>query len=187
MRIQGGSKGYVAEVTPENRLKTESLNVSEITNESVDGNAFSMDSGVLALTTTGSFNGLFYLLNSNESYRFHIVKIHVSGTQNAQWKVTRNPTTGTLISAPSGAITPRNMNHSAGTTFKGTVSYGADGKTITDGGTLLTLIHGVGFRDLNFDGSEILGNNDSLSISCKPYVAGDFSVTVLGYYETHLG
>src|SRR6056300_1099407 len=134
----GTGSGKKASVNANNRLDTFSITetrVADISNR--DGRLFILTSDFVALTTTGSFNGMIYLKNTSTDRDMYIDRVRICGTgtsMNAmQCRFVKNPTTGTLISDANAGISVASILGS-NEEFTG-INYAAsgDGKTVTDG------------------------------------------------------
>jgi hypothetical protein len=180
--VDGTGGGHSTKVDSTNRLHVKAANFSGLEVFSAElGESYYLISDFVTLTTTGSYNGMLYIKNTSNK-NLHIAYVRTCGTQVQQWKLTKQPTTGTLISGASAA-NQENLNFTSGNSFGGLVYKGADATTITDGTLLAQWINGAGHSNTNMEGAIILGNGDSLALSCQPAVAGTFCVTVLAYYE----
>ena len=176
MRIQDGAgNGSWAAVNSDNLLEVYSTVTPEITAAAIDGDAFIISSGAIALTTTGSFNGMLYIKNTNLGHTLFVERVCFHGTQIAQWRLFRNPTTGTLVT--SGTDTdPVNLRFSSGSKLLGTVKKGANALTVSDGIVLSTELTTTAIRSSELRGAMQVGENNSLAFDVKPSVAGDFCV-----------
>lgn len=140
------------------------------------GEGFWLATGFIALTTTGSFNALFYLKNTSETKNIHIGKLRTCSNQICEWKMAHTITAGTLLTDETDAA-QMNLNVGATKTLIANVYKGADGKTIT-GIEVPTWINNIGHSQPDFAGSLILKPTSSISFSVKPAVAGDVCLTV---------
>ena len=175
--LDGTGRGYHSAVNSNNQLEVRAVSQSDLRFDSeVEKNAFYAISGFVALTTTVSFSGIFYLQNAGPSV--HVHQLRTCGSVSAQWRLIKNPTTGTLISAGT-SIPPQNINFTSPTQYDGSVLYGVDGSTIADGDALAQWINGVGHSNTLFDGAIILGNGDTMALEVQPAAAGDVCVSVL--------
>src|SRR6056300_1234810 len=134
----GTGTGNKAKVNEQNRVETFSIiesRIADISNR--DGKSYILTSDFVALTTTGSFNGMLYLKNTSTERDLYIDRVRVCGTgtsMNAmQCRFVKNPTTGTLISDANAGISVASILGS-NEEFTG-INYAAsgDGKTVTDG------------------------------------------------------
>jgi len=143
-----------------------------------DGRLHGITTGAIALTTTGSFSGLFYLLNTT-SLPIYLWQLGLVATANARWQFVKNPTAGTLISAGT-AITATNMNFANTFTLGATVKKGADAQTITDGTTFYfgaSMAHDT--PDVLGDTPIIVGQSDAIAILCRPAASCDAYISML--------
>lgn len=179
----GTGSGRNAKVTSDYRLATEAVLVFPLEQFAHKGDSFWVATDFIALTTTASYSGLLYLLNTNESYRLHIALWRQSSTVGTQWRMIKNPTTGTLISGAS-AITPQNSKFDSGKVAQLTAYKGADAATITNG-SLMGQHQTPAYTTLPLvlDGGIILNYGNSMAIEAKPSAACQAGVTVTCWFE----
>lgn len=180
----GYGSGKTARVSEDNRLHTFAL--IEYPSESFahSGDSFSLASDFIALTTTASFSGIWYLKNTSTTHNIHIEAVRCSSTVTSQWRFIKNPTTGTLVSAGTD-YSPVNTNFSSGRPLTGVIKKGVDAQTITDGtllGQWMTGVYGVFER--RHEGAIIIGPNSSIGLECKPSGAGSIASTLSVWVET---
>jgi len=178
--IKSGDSGYVATVDSFNDLHTFSTIRTESAVNTVTGKTFWTASGFIPLTTTGSFSGIYYIKNTHSSSEFNIEFLRTCGLDATEWKLYRNPTTGTLISGGT-SVTPGNAHFSEGGVLTATVLGGADGQTVTDGDVMAQWINNKGHSIQEFKGSLVLGPGNSMALTCKPSGAADVCVTLMGW------
>jgi len=140
------------------------------------GEAFWLATGFIALTTTGSFNAVFYLKNTSESKNIHIGKLRTCSNQICEWKMAHTISAGTLLTDETDAQ-QMNLNVLATTPLNANAYKGADGKTMT-GIEVPTWINGIGHSQPDFAGSLILKPTASIAFSVKPAAAGDACLTL---------
>lgn len=181
----GTGGGHSAEVTSAHRLATESLIIYPMEQFAHSGSAFWVATDFISLTTTGSYSGIFHLINTSTTDRLHVAFWRQSSTVGTQWRMIKNATTGTLISTAS-AITPQNARFDSGKVASATCYKGADALTITNGslvGQLQTPAYST--LPLNLEGSIVLNYSNSISIEAKPSAAAQVGVTVTFWFETN--
>lgn len=175
VQIQDGTgKGFRAAVNENKRLETFSITESRIADVSNrEGRSFLLTSDFISLTTTGSFNGMMYIKNTDTSKIVFIDKIRVCGTGSsgnyAQVKFYKNPTTGTLISdANAGISVPAHLGSQE--IFPGLIyAASGDGKTVTDGTQMSQFtLHTPGHTIQEYDGMIIIPGGSALAIVVKP-------------------
>lgn len=185
MRIQDGAgSGNWAKVTSRNKLATLStIQWEEHVNSVTDEQAFMFSTtGFIALTTTGTEMGMFYLKNTSTSKNLIISSVRTCGNVVQKVIFYKNPTGGTLISgASAGSAT--NLNFSSANAADATVYKGADGNTLTGGTHLGNHINHVGHSTVDAKDAIILGQNDSFGVTFEVASAGDVCVAVVGYFE----
>lgn len=185
-KIQDGKgSGREAGVTDEGQLEVEAITIPEIAHVSAEHErAWIIATGFVALTTTGSFNGLIYVKNTS-TRPLHIESIRTcsTGSGYTQVKVIKNPTTGTLISEANAAIVT-NANLSSTADFGG-LGYTAagDAKTVTDGSDTTQFTNmSPGHSVQHYQGAVVLGQGDSCALVAKPSAAGDVCSEIVCYF-----
>lgn len=175
----GRGTGKVLGVSDQHEVLVHGRTVSHPTHSSiVDGTAYCIHTnGSVALTTTASFSGLWYVYNDGAS-PIYIWQIRVGSDSAFEWEIYKNPTTGTLISAGTD-VTPPQLNFASAMTLSATTKYGADGSTITDGTLLTHGISGAGESTINIDGAMVLTTGKSIAMQVKPSAAGDVAICAL--------
>jgi len=180
--IKAGDSGYTLDVNEFNQAEVNAVSAPLMSYASQKGQVFWFASDFISLTTTGSFSGILYIKNTHKTKLFYIDFLRTCQTAVARWKIIKNPTTGTLISAGT-TTTPQNSHFTSGTSFTGTVLKGADAKTITDGDTAGTWINGVGHSIQRFDGALVLPPTTSVALVVKPTASCDACVTLMGWQK----
>jgi len=169
-----------------NNLHTFSITESRIADISKTGYSFLLATDFVSLTTTGSFNGIMYIKNTDSNKSLFIDSVRVCGdtTGNAQIRYLRNPTAGTLISDANDAD-QLSANAGSNIPFPG-LAYSAsgDGKTVTDGDSWSQYIQRTaGHSSEIYNGAIIIPNGSSLAISAKPSVAMTLCMAVQCWFE----
>jgi len=175
----GTGSTSTAKVTVNNQLSVASDAMPRAGRACFDGFLHAITTGPsLALTTTGSYNGLLYILNTSPT-PIYIWAVELFATVASRWQVVKNPTTGTLISAGT-TVTATNMNFANTYSLAATIKKGAaDGQTITDGTSLVYLGRPAYDSARSLDGNLIiLGQSDSVAFLCRPSASCDATVSV---------
>lgn len=187
----GSGNGFSAKVTEDYKLETQSVTSSLASYESErHGDAFILSTNFISLTTTASFNGILYVKNTESSNKsLYIEQIRVcgglcAGASTMQVRILKNPTAGTLISDQNAGFA-ENANTLSGKLFSGDFYVAsADGKTITDGAHWSNFQgHAPGHSLQEYDGTIIIGRNDSLAIELKPSVSMSVCMEIICYYK----
>ena len=178
---------HAAVVTPEGKVQTLAETTRSLTQKSESGEAFYAVTGnfISLLTATGE-SGVFYLKNNSSEKHIHVAQLRTCGTNGQRWRLYKNPTTGTLISGGT-AVVPENVNFQSGVTFNGSVLYGADGDTVTDGTVMAQWINGSGHSNTDLDGAIILGTGDSIALTCDPTADAEVCVSLLLFFAKEHG
>lgn len=155
---------------------------AEAREHSDEGVAFWLATGFIALTTTGSFSGVFYLKNTSEDKRIRIGKLRTCSNQVCEWKMLHTITAGTLLTDETAAP-QMNLLIPSPQPLNADVYKGADGKTVT-GVEVPTWINGVGHSQPDFEGSLSLAPQASIAFAAKPAAAGDVCLTIECWQST---
>ena len=195
MRIEdgGGNNGF-AVVNGNQQLKTFTVSESEQARATEDGDAYNINTGIIALTGTAE-NGLIYFKNDespkNGESAFVVTAISVGiGTRSATEtdlavvKVYRNPTGGTLFDAATDVDIVSNANFGSSNTLSSTsLIYKAtsSAQTITGGTEHAVFIMDDGrlFAPLTID----LERGSTLGISIDLNTSGGANAycAIIGY------
>lgn len=180
----GTGKGYKSKVDVNNRLAVESTATPVIAEVSIrDGQSYVFASGdFITISTTGTETGVFYLKNTSTTKLLKIYSIRSCATVINKWKIYKNSNAGTLIT-DQVAGSKNNLNISSSNVPDATVYKGSDGKTVSGGAMLEHWINDVGHSTEIFDGSLILGTNDSVELSVELDSAGEVCCRMIAYYE----
>jgi hypothetical protein len=164
------------------RALVRSTMMPSLTEHSYNGESFCISTGMVALTTT-NYSGIFYVQNT--STRIMRLALFCVGGDVASmwWKLTRNPTGGTLLSGT--VLSPQNINFSSGNVFPAIsgARKGAEGATVTGGDMLNEFPVPLGELTKHLEGSFSLGQNNSLAFSCKPSAPGNVHSSMLVWFE----
>lgn len=184
MQITDEYNGNGAKVDSNNRLHTESVNRTVLTEAVFKGEAFNFNTGAITLTTGGE-SALLYL-SYDGSDPFVVTEIifiigSASGTLTSDGtaKILRNPTGGTIVSGAVNIDIAANREFSSSITVSGDLFKGAEGNTITGGTTFADTTRSSGFTGtINFDAAPIvLRKGNTLAVTWTP-PAGNTSQVV---------
>jgi hypothetical protein len=174
----GEGGGSLAGVTRDHRLKSEAKAIPELTLVSSEQErAFYTFTDFITLATSGVFSGVYFLRNGSQN-RYCLHQLRTSNSMVARWKMIKNPTTGTLITAG----TPKeaeNLDSGSPIQFGSVPLAGADSQTVTDGKLWDQWINQPGHTTEQFSGAIIIQPGDSMALVCDPVAAGDVSCSLL--------
>lgn len=182
-RIDDGTgQGFSAQVFSTNRLAVSAEVIPSIAIASLQfESAFVANTGTspLAVNVAGAApNGYGVLYLQNTSPRPLSIGGLAASTDNAgTFRLWRNPTTGTLISAGT-LLSPVQLRFDSNTPFGGVQRIAAAANQTITNGTVLALGRvGVGYTELQLQGAAILGTSDSVAVTFEP-AAADSLVTL---------
>lgn len=192
VKIESGSgNGREAKVGSDNRLFVTGINRTEAQSALDLGDAYNINTGIVSISAT---TGMLYLKN-NEDKHFFVEAIEVgtgAGSYNTtgmvQIQITRNPTTGTLIS--DAIAVDQNGNRDFGSSDTLTADAykaGASGKTITDGTDIILMgaanAQARTYAEVNLE----LQKGNSIGVEVNPNLASgsvDCYVVIIGHLVT---
>jgi len=180
----GKGRGYKAEVSKNNRLLTRASNTIQMaTISEEEGEAYIFASGdFVNITTTDTETGMFHIKNTSSTKHLHIYSIRSCADQINLWKLYKNSTGGTLLSNQTEG-SKNNLSLISNNVPDTTVYKGSDSVTLSGGTMLEHWINDVGHSTEVFEGSLILGKNDSIELTVELATAGKVCCRVIGYYE----
>jgi hypothetical protein len=195
MRIEDGSgSGKFAKVNGNQELRTFSITETEQAAATEIGEAYNINTGLIALTGTAE-NGLIYFLNDespkNGESGFIITAIAVgistrSATVSdlATVKIYRNPTGGTLFDAATAVDASSNTNFGSSNSLSSTsVAYKAttSGQTITGGTEHATFIMGDGRLYAPLTIELLRGSSVGVSVDLNTSGGANAYCAIIGY------
>jgi len=185
----GAGTGTKLRINSDNRAECEVTQQTRIADVSARlGQAYTIATGFVSLTTTASFTGMLWIKNTDSSARnMYIEHIRVCGSaatmQDVECVVYRNPTTGTLISGASAAYKSNN-NFGSANQFNGLAYKGADANTITDGDWFTQFVtHISGHSIIDFNDSIVVPKGSSIGFALKPSAAMEVCMEVNCHFE----
>lgn len=184
MKIKDGTgSGNEAKVDSDNRMHVYAVNETDLADTSREqGLAFVISHGdYITISSTGTETGILHIKNTSTTKSFEIHSIRTCGNQIQKWKLYKNSTGGTLISnQTAGSV--NNLNVSSANVADMTVYKGANGVTLSGGTMIGHHINDVGHGEDLFQGSLILGTNDSIELTVELAVAGDVCCRIIGHF-----
>jgi hypothetical protein len=135
--LDGGGSGIEARVDPTGRLFTVGVAEEPIFHAAMQGVAYVMLTPIITLTSANP-SALFYIKNTDPGRTMVLGDLTTFlGASDSPGDVHliayKNPTTGTLISAPSSDIVPGNRNFATATPALVVAYAGEEAKTLTNG------------------------------------------------------
>lgn len=185
----GTGSGSQLKINELNRIVGDCTSQTRIADISLrTGQAYTIATGFISLTTTASFSGILWIKNTDSEGRNMLIEhIRVCGESAAmeavQCVVYRNPTTGTLISNASAAYASNN-NFGSANAFNGLAYKGADANTITNGDWFTNFTtHVSGHSIIDFNDSLIIPKNSSIGFALKPSNTMEICMEVNVHFE----
>lgn len=169
-------------VTEQGQLTTRATTITDIAEASDNGNCYSCPTDFLAITTPDVWYGVWYLKNTN-THPYHIDFIRASSKAGVtQWKIIKNPTTGTLISGGTLFI-PKNTNFSSALQSGLEFRIGGEGFTLTNG-DLLGQMQAMYSERFDVNGTIIIPAGSTIAVMAKCSVATDIGSTLQIYKDS---
>ena len=185
----GTGTGKTVKVDANNQMHTFSVVETEATQAAQRGNAYNLNTGVVALTGTGT-SAVSYFLN-DESNDFVITGIAVGiGTRSstitdlAQITIVRNPTGGTIVSDANAMAMNSNSNFGSSNTLSSSskaYAASATGKTLTGGTDHAILFMGDGRLFATLDMELPKGASVGVEIDLNTSGGANVYVALIGY------
>ena len=185
----GSGKGNLAKVDGNLRLSTRSVTNNESEQATKEGLSYNINTGFITLTDDNE-TPILYVIN-NEPTQLHVTSVILgvgastggSGI-NPRFRVSKNPTSGTIVSNATSVDIVSNRNFSSNTSFQGSAYKGVTGDTLSGNGD-----HILGFASSTsrtvLPVDEILERGDSLGVYITPETSNT-STVVYCALVTHL-
>jgi hypothetical protein len=172
--IDGTGGGYRAKVNSQNRLFTDSVQRSDSSNASLNGDSYNINTGIVNLTSANK-SAVLYVKNNetNDLFLeniFYILGNSTGGSGDVLITILRNPTTGTIISSPTDVeMAGINRNFGSAKTLTADMYVGAEGNTFTDGTKVIeTVLSGAGQRIPLSAGTIVIPKSSSIGFDITP-------------------
>lgn len=170
----GLGSGQAAGVTPEGRLRVSARSFTLLEDESINGNGFSFQTGIITLTSA-SESGVFILQSTDTSNVIVFQEIIVSfgkstgGSGNdVIYRSYYNPTGGTLLTAKSPIAGVANRNMGLAIPIVANVFQGTEGSTISGGVNAFTRLYVDQSREVFVSQGPVLTNGSAFAVSVQP-------------------
>jgi hypothetical protein len=184
MMIFDQYNGNGAKVDSNNRLHTESVSRTVLTEACFKGQAFNFNTGAITLTSGGE-SALGYLSYQGDDPFIITEILFIIGsatgtlTSDGTAKILRNPTGGTIVTGAVDIDIAANRDFSSSLVVSGNMFKGAEGNTLTGGTTFSDTTRSSGFTGvISFDAAPIvLRRGNTLGVTWTP-PAGNTSQVV---------
>ena len=169
----GSGKNYDAKVDRFYRLHVDAVTRFQDGQAALQSNSYNINTGSINLTSANE-SAILYIKN-NETLPLIIKEIIIiagsstNGTGDATITITKNPSTGTIISGASAVETNSNRDFGSTKSLTADVYKGAEGNTITNGTSFASTTRSTFTAPINFDASIIvLRQGNSISVEFTP-------------------
>ena len=183
----GKGSGIAAEVDAKQRLATVSTAQTELVSATKTGNAYTISTGVLNLTSANESAVLYIKSTEDSDLVIHSITVEIGASTGGSGDVIQTnyilPTGGTLISDATAAITS-NLNASSSNTLSATNFKGGEGKTVSGAIASSGFIRHLSQNDIVPAGF-IIPKGASLGLSLNP-PAGNTSLNVSVFVLVYL-
>lgn len=170
----GTGSGKTVKVDSENRLNTNAITFQRREEQSLSGQTFNINTGLINLTSDNK-TALLYVINNNTNKNMIVSKIvylfgsPANGTGDSLVTVLRNPTTGSIITNAVQAEIITNRNFGSSEIIGADVYKGADTYTFNDGEKIIESIYSNGATRSAIDvGNVIIPKSKSLGVEYTP-------------------
>lgn len=189
MRIDDGTgSSYSAKVDIEHNLHTRAVTSTELQRAVRNGTGYNINTGEITLTNDTSTPVLYIKNNEVNDMFISLAVIGVGastgGSGLCTFKVTRNPTAGTIVSNATAVDINSNRNFGSNTALTADVYKGATGNTMT-GDTDHLLAYGSTSARTAITLQEVLPKGSSLGVEVKA-PTGNTSMTCYVALVVHL-
>lgn len=174
MQISDGSGGgYSAKVDQNNRLHTEAVNRTALTEAVFQGEAFNFNTGAITLTTANESAVGYFKYDGDDPFVITeilaIIGATTGGSGDGTLRIYRNPTGGTIVSGAVDIEIAANRDFSSSVVVSGDTYKGAEGNTLTGGTTFAETTRSSFGTVISLDAAEIiLKKGNSLGVSWEP-------------------
>jgi hypothetical protein len=182
--IQDGTGNqYTAKVDSNFRFYTDSVTRSHAEDESLQGDSYNINTGIINLTTAAKSAVLYVENTGTEAIiienLFYLIGNSASGSGDVLITVIRNPTTGTIVdNATACEMAGVNRNFGSSKTLSANMYKGAQGYTITDGDKVIeSIFNQAPTRASLSAGTIVLNKGNSIGIEITP-ATGNTSLDV---------
>ena len=170
-RIESGTgTGNQAKVGTDFRLQSRSVTATNIQNETINGNAYDIHSGLISITGAAESGLLYFKNNEDRNFNVSVMAVGITAGTFADSPIitiVRNPTAGTLISNATAAPIIENRNFGSSSTLSALTYKGVDGATVTDGDDALIFVtNGQGRLAATID--LVIPKGSSLAVKLDP-------------------
>lgn len=167
MQIEDGhGSGNRLKITNDGGAFAKAVTIDTLHDASHAGTAYVALVDTVTYASVDGQSGLIYLKNTTAD-NVHIAMSFISNTALARFKLHRNPTTGTLITAGTD-YAPVNLNFGSGNTFSGICKTGVSGQTVTDGTVVNSVNKPAGAGVFELQSAVILPRGASLALTVEP-------------------
>lgn len=182
--LDGKGRGYSVGIDAENRMLVRSASKPESSFTAlVSGKTFFFPTNfqTFELESESEEAGLLYIQYTGTN-RFIIENIRLSVDLSSQIRIYRSPDSMTNVTSGS----PVNTNLTSGNVFSGTFSIGGSNSVLSGGSLAQQILIGTGSNSvMDFHGSLILGQNDTIAVTIQSDVGSGVSIlagaSVTGY------
>ena len=181
----GTGGGANAKVNSDNRLHVDSVGRSQIQQASLDGNAYSLSTSTLSLTSDSESATFFLKYNGTNKLVIQTILIilgdSTGGSGDALISVTKNPTTGTIVSTATEAVNINNRNFSSANILNALIYEGQEGATLTDGEGFINTSRSIFNEPIRLDNAPIvLGGSNSIGVKVTPPSGNTNQICTIG-------
>lgn len=178
----GTGTGNNAKVDKNKRLHVDSSSRTEDEQAALIGQSYNINTGTITLTSDGTSAVCYLKYNGDQALVIKeilgIVGSTTGGSGDAEMKLIKNPTAGTIISGATNVTTNQNRDFSSANIFDGLAYKGSEGLTITDGVSFADTTRSSFGTTIAFDASSIvLRKGNSIGVTFTP-PSGNTSQTI---------
>ena len=192
--IDGAGTGNRAKVDSDKRLHVNSVTRTQDEQAALLGEAYNLSTGSITLTSANQSAVAYLKYTGADPFvikeMLMIPSDSTGGSGNALIQIKSNPTAGTIISGAVSfsAINNRDFSSSKSLDETALIYKGAEGNTITDGGTFAITTRSSFASPVSFDAANIvLRKGNSIAVCITPPTGNTsqtWVVAITGFVET---
>jgi hypothetical protein len=182
--IDGTNGSFRAKVDSNNRLHTRSVSSTELSNAVLEGEAYSLSTGVIILTSDTE-SAVFYIeYRGDDPLVIKDISVtanpSIGGAGDGFVKIVKNPFNGTIQTNAVAVDINENRNFSSAKSINGNIYKGVEGDTVVGGDNFAITTRDAGFDGvISFDRAPILlKKGNVLAVTFDP-ATGNTSQTII--------
>lgn len=164
--IKNGNTGDTWTINPEGQGLVRAEAQAQSAHNAISGRTFMISSGFAsASATANTTSAALFIQNTSTTKNLYLGIVRTCGEVPFKWVMK----SGATAMSSETSSSPLNMKLGDPTTLDAIVNIGAQDATVTGGAVLMTWINGVGHSSPDYQGSLILGANETITLEVLPF------------------